>query len=127
MLRSLSSLANLGNVMKQAQEMGAKMKGVADRLKTMRATGQSGGGMVEVEVNGLGEVLAVRIDPELFGRGDREMIEDLLPAAFNTAHAKAKELHHEAMKDVAGDLNLPGLEEAMSKLAEQIPPDENPS
>jgi DNA-binding YbaB/EbfC family protein len=118
MLRSLSGLANLGNMMKQAQEMSAKMQGVAEKLKTMRTTGQSGGGMVEVDANGLGEVLAVRIDPQLFAGGDREMIEDLLPAAFNAAHAKAKELHQQAMQEITSDLNLPGLEEAMSKLVE---------
>ena len=43
MLRSLSGLANIGNVMKQAQEMGAKMQAVGERLKTLRATGQAGG------------------------------------------------------------------------------------
>jgi nucleoid-associated protein EbfC len=118
MLRSLSGLANIGNVMKQAQEMGAKMQGVSEKLKTMRATGQSGGGMVEVDVNGLGEVLAVRIEPQLFAGGDREMVEDLLPAAFNSAHAKAKEMHQQAMQEITSDLNLPGLEEAMSKLTE---------
>lgn len=119
MLRSLSGLAN---VMKQAQEMGSKMQAMSEKLRGMRASGQAGGGMVEVDVNGLAEVLAVRIDDEFFKRGDREMIEDLLPAAFNAAHAKAKELHQQTLAEMTSDLNLPGLEQALSNLTGQAPP-----
>jgi len=74
--KSLGNLANVGALMKQAQEMGGRMQALADELKTKRATGNSGGGLVEVEVNGLGEVLAVRIDPSLIEKQDREMVED---------------------------------------------------
>ena len=108
--------------MKQAQEMGSKMQAISERLKTLRTTGQSGGGMVEVDVNGLGEVLAVRIDEALFKQSDREMIEDLLPAAFNSAHAKAKELHQQAIGEMTSDLNLPGLDQALAGLTGQSPP-----
>ena len=66
------------------------MQALGEELKTKRATGSAGGGLVEVEVNGLGEVLAVRIDPTLVEKQDREMIEDLLPAAFNAAAAKGE-------------------------------------
>ena len=68
--------------------------------------------MVQVEVNGLGEVLRVQIDPELVARGDREMIEDLLPAAVNPAVEKANQLRLEAIQSMAKDLNLPGLDAA---------------
>ncbi len=118
MLRSLSGLAN---VMKQAQEMGSKMQAISEKLRAMRTSGQAGGGMIEIEVNGLAEVLAVRIDDALFQRGDREMIEDLLPAAFNAAHAKAKELHQQAIAEMTSDLNLPGLEQALGNLTGQSP------
>ena len=90
MFKGLGNLANLGSLVKQAQEMGSKMQALGDELKTKRATGAAGGGLVEVEVNGLGEVLAVRIDPSLVEKQDREMIEDLLPAAFNAAAQKAE-------------------------------------
>lgn len=115
MLKNLGGLANIGNLMKQAQEMTGKMQAINDELKTKRATGLAGGGMVEVEVNGVGEVLAVRIDPDLVARNDREMIEDLLPAAFNSAVAKAKELHQQALQELTGGMNLPGLGEAMAQ------------
>jgi nucleoid-associated protein EbfC len=52
-------------------------------------------------------------------RKDREMIEDLIPAAANQALAKAKELHAEVIKDMAGGMNLPGLDEALAKVTGQ--------
>ncbi len=106
MLKGLGALGNVGNLMKQAQEMSGKMKSLTDNLKTKRATGMAGGGMVEVEVNGAGDVLTVRIDPQL---NDREMLEDLLPAAFNAAKAKAEEMHQQAMLELTGGMGLPGL------------------
>ena len=116
MFKGLGNLANLGALVKQAQEMGTKMQALGEELKTKRATGSSGGGLVDVEVNGLGEVLVVRIDSTLVEKQDREMIEDLLPAAFNAAAQKAKQLHAEAMQSLTGGMQLPGLEDAMSQL-----------
>jgi nucleoid-associated protein EbfC len=125
--KGLGNLANLGSLMKQAQEMGTRMQSVQDDLRTKRATGAAGGGLIEVDVNGLAEVLAVRIDPSLMERGDREMIEDLLPAAFNTAQQKARQLHAEAMRAVTGGMSLPGLEDAFSQLASGADEDDKPS
>jgi nucleoid-associated protein EbfC len=121
MFKGLGNLANLGTLMKQAQEMGAKMKALTEELKTKRVTGTAGGGFVEVDVNGVGEALAVRIDPALFAKGDREMIEDLLPAAFNAAQAKAKELHAEAMQSLTGGMSLPGLQDALAQFTDTPP------
>lgn len=106
-------LGNMASMLRQAQQMGDKMQEVAALLKSKRVTGSAGGGMIEVEANGLGEILKAKIDPTL--SGDLEMIEDLLPAAMNQVSAKAKALHIEMMQSVTGDLNLPGLEEAISK------------
>jgi DNA-binding protein YbaB len=69
-----------------------------------------------VDVNGLAEVLAVRIDASLIEKQEREMIEDLLPAAFNAAQRKAKEMHAEAMQSLAGGLPIGGLQEALAQL-----------
>ncbi len=82
-----------------------------------RPTGSAGGGLVEVEVNGLSEVLNCRIDPSFDAAADREMLEDLVAAAVNQALEKAKQLHAEAIKSLAG--NMPGLEEAMGKLTQK--------
>lgn len=116
MFKGLGNLANLGALMKQAQEMGGRMQAMQEELRAKRATGAAGGGLIEVDVNGLAEVLAVRIDPSLVERGDREMIEDLLPAAFNAAQGKARQLHAEAMKSITGGFSLPGLEEALAQV-----------
>ena len=97
--KGLGNLANIGSLMKQAQEMGA-----------------AGGGLVEVDVNGLSDVLAVRIDPSLVEKGEREMIEDLLPAAFNAAQAKAKQMHAEALQRLAGGLPMGGFADILSQL-----------
>ena len=116
MFKGLGNLANLGALMKQAQEMGGRMQAIQQELKGKRATGAAGGGLVEVDVNGLAEVLAVRIDPSLVAKGDREMIEDLLPAAFNAAQQKAKELHAEAMQSLTGGMPIAGFQDALSQL-----------
>ena len=59
-------IANIASLFKQAQEIGGKIEAIKDQLKTERVVGSSGGGMVEVEVNGLGEVLRLTIDQGLF-------------------------------------------------------------
>jgi hypothetical protein len=118
MFKGLGNLANVGSLLKQAQEMGGRMQAMQDELRGKRATGSAGGGLVEVDVNGLADVLAVRIDPSLIEKGDREMIEDLLPAAFRAAQQKAKEMHAEAMQSLAGGANMPGLQEALAQLSE---------
>lgn len=116
MFKALGNLANIGTLMKQAQEMTGRMQAMQEQLKTKRTTGAAGGGLVEVDVNGLGEALAVRIEPSLIAKGDREMIEDLLPAAINAAQEKAKQMHAEAMQSLAGDMSIPGLGEALAQL-----------
>lgn len=119
-------LGNLASLVRQAQQMGGKMKELNERLKSERATASTGAGMVEVEVNGLGEVLRVKIDPSLVERGDREMIEDLIPAAVNEAVVKARQLHVDAMKTMTDDLNLPGLEDALKQFTGSGDSDEGP-
>lgn len=109
-------LGNFMSVVRQAKQLSAQMQAVNEKLKGQRATASTGAGMVEVEVNGLGEVLRVRIDPALVARGDREMIEDLIPAAVNQAVSKARQLHLEAFQSVTSDLDVPGLDEALAQI-----------
>jgi nucleoid-associated protein EbfC len=114
--KNLGNMANIGALVKQAQEMGGKMQAIQEELKTKKATGAAGGGLVEVDVNGLSDVLAVRIDPSLVEKGEREMIEDLLPAAFNAAQAKAKQMHADALHGLAGGLPMGGFADILSQL-----------
>ncbi|REJ68990.1 MAG: YbaB/EbfC family nucleoid-associated protein [Planctomycetota bacterium] len=114
----LKGLANFGAILRQAQQMGSKMQELNTKLKAVRATGAAGGGLVSAEVNGLGELLSVTIEPSLIEKGDRELIEDLIPAAVAQAQTKAKEKHAEAMQELTGGMNIPGLEEALGSLTE---------
>jgi len=124
MLKGLGNLANLGSILKQAQQMGSKLQELSEELKKERATGTAGGGLVEAEVNGAGELLAVRIEPSIFDSGDRELIEDLIPAAVNQALAKAKEIHAEKMKELTGGLDIQGLQGALGNLGGGQEPDQ---
>lgn len=112
-------LGNVVSVMRQARQFGAQMQAVTDKLKSQRASASTGAGMVEVEVNGLGEVLRVKIDPGLVDRGEREMIEDLIPAAVNQAVTKARQLHMAAFKSAAEGLDLSTLNEALAQIDDE--------
>ena len=112
-------LGNVVSVMRQARQCGAQMQAVTDKLKSQRASASTGAGMVEVEVNGLGEVLRVKIDPGLVDRGEREMIEDLIPAAVNQAVTKARQLHMDAFKSATEGLDLSTLNEALAQIDDE--------
>ncbi len=110
-------LANLGSIMKQAQQMGGKVEEMNAQLRQQRATANAGGGMVEVEVNGLGEVIKLTIDPLLIEKNERDMIEDLVPAAVNQAIKKSHELRAEARKGLTSGIGLPDLDDAIAKFS----------
>lgn len=127
-------IANIASLMKQASQMGGKLQAINDELKGQSVTGSSGGGMVEIDMNGLSEATGCRVDPSLMKDGDRELLEDLILAAANQAVSKSRELHAGAMKNLAGGMNLPGLDDAMAQMTGGAPPvpgaddaDEQPS
>jgi len=100
-------MKNLGNLMKQAQEMQAKMAEMQDRLAELTVEGSSGGGMVVVTLSGKSEMKGVRIDPSLMNGDEAEILEDLIVAAHADAKSKAEARMAEEMKEVTGGLNLP--------------------
>ncbi len=97
----------IGNLMKQAQEIQANMQKMQEELARMEVTGESGGGMVKVVMNGRHEVRRVHIDDSLMG-DDREMLEDLVAAAVNDAVRRMEALSQEKMAGITAGLNLPG-------------------
>lgn len=119
-------LGNFAQLLKQAQQIGGRLQGTSDELRARRVTGAAGAGMVEVEMNGLQEVLSVRIEPKLVSDGDRELIEDLVKGAVNDAVVKARQLHAEAMKSLTGGMDLPGFDAALSQLTGGSPPQTTP-
>lgn len=100
-------MKNLGNMMKQAQEMQNRMAEMQAKLETVEVSGASGGGMVTVTLNGKTEMKRIKIDPKLADPNDVEMLEDLVLAAFNDAKGKVEAHMAEEMAKVTGGLKLP--------------------
>jgi DNA-binding YbaB/EbfC family protein len=99
----------LGNILKQAQQMHTKIAQLQEEMATKTVEGSSGGGMVNIVMNGKQEVLSIRIDPEVVNREDIEMLQDLISAAVNEAIRKSHEMMQEEMKKITGGLAIPGL------------------
>ncbi len=100
-------MKNLGQMMKQAQEMQARMQALQERLELEEVSGASGGGMVSVTLNGKGVLRRIKIDPSLVAPDDVEMLEDLIVAAFNDAKAKVEAMVSEKMSELTGGIQLP--------------------
>jgi DNA-binding YbaB/EbfC family protein len=86
-----------------------QMGSFQEKLAGITAKGSAGGGMVEVELNGKFELIAVKITPELIEGGDTEMLEDLIIAAFSNGLEKIRESIGREAGAMAGGLNIPGL------------------
>jgi DNA-binding YbaB/EbfC family protein len=99
----------LGNVLKQAQQMHAKISQLQEEMAEKTIEASSGGGMVNIVMNGKQQVVTIRIDPEVVNREDIEMLQDLIVAAVNEAIRKSQEMMAEEMKKITGGLSIPGL------------------
>lgn len=108
-------LKNAGAMRGQFEEMQSRMAETQNHLAQMRIRGTAGGGMVNIEINGKLDVLGCEIDQTLIESGDKEMLEDLVTSAMNDAIHKSKEAAADAMKDVTSGMDIPGMDEAMSK------------
>ena len=97
---------NIGQLMKQAQMMQENMKRMQEQLATLEVEGQSGAGMVKVQMTCKHEVKRVSIDPSLVG-DDREMLEDLLVAAFNDAARRVESTVADKMSGMTAGMGLP--------------------
>lgn len=99
-------MRDLMGMMKKAQELQSKMGQMQEELQAMEVTGSAGGGMVEVTLNGKGDMRGIKIDPSLLS-DDASMIEDLIMAAHADARGKAETQMAEKMKDLTGGMPLP--------------------
>ncbi|MBL4720085.1 MAG: YbaB/EbfC family nucleoid-associated protein [Alphaproteobacteria bacterium] len=100
-------MKNLGQLMKQAQEMQTKMAEMQENLVTIEVSGESAAGMVQVTLNGKGGMLRVKIDPSLIVPDDAEVLEDLVVAAHNDARAKVDARLQEETSKMMGGVQLP--------------------
>jgi len=96
----------MGNLMKQAQQMQEKMAKAQEQLAKMEVIGESGAGMVKVTMTGGHSVRRVDIDDSLM-EDDKDMLEDLISAAFNDAVRRVEEQNKEKMGALTGGMQLP--------------------
>lgn len=96
----------LGNLMKQAQQMQENLQKAQEEIAQAEVTGEAGGGMVSVVMNGRHDVRRVAIDPALM-QDDKEMLEDLIAAAVNDAVRKVESMTRERMEGLTAGMNLP--------------------
>ncbi|MBM4197175.1 MAG: YbaB/EbfC family nucleoid-associated protein [Gammaproteobacteria bacterium] len=97
---------DIGQLMKQAQRMQAEVQKAQAELAGTEVQGEAGGGMVRISMNCARQVRAMTIDPALLA-GDREMLEDVLVAAFNDALRKVERTTTERLSSLGAGLGLP--------------------
>ena len=100
-------MVNLGNMMKQAQQLQKKMADAQEKLDTIEVEGVSGGGVVKVIATAKGKIKRINLDESLLKPEDKEIIEDLIVAAVNDAKQKGEIAAQEEMKSLTGGLPLP--------------------
>ncbi|MFL0810674.1 MAG: YbaB/EbfC family nucleoid-associated protein [Agarilytica sp.] len=97
---------NIGDIMKQAQEMQEKMQGMQEEIANKEVAGEAGAGLVKVTMTGRHDVKSVNIDQSLMSE-DKEMLEDLLAAAVNDAVRRVEEANKEMMSQMTGGIPMP--------------------
>lgn len=105
----MKGIPNMGQLMKQAQQLQAKMAKMQEELseKTVEAT--AGGAMITAVANGRQELVSIHIDQEVIDPDDPEMLQDLVMAAVNDALSRAKDMMNEEMGKLTKGMNIPGL------------------
>ncbi len=98
---------NIGKMMQQARKMQENMQKMQEELAGMEVYGEAGGGMVKVAIGGDRVVRKVEIDPSLWDEQDKDLLEDLVVAAMNSALQSVEEMMQEKQKAMLGGLPLP--------------------
>ncbi|MEA2110359.1 MAG: YbaB/EbfC family nucleoid-associated protein [Pseudomonadota bacterium] len=99
----------MGNLLKQAQQMQAKMAKIQEEVGARTVESSAGGGMVTVVANGKQEILSISIEPQVVDPDDIDMLQDLVVAAVNQALKEAGEMMSAEMGKVTGGMQIPGL------------------
>jgi len=102
-------MKGMGSMMKQAQQLQARMLKLQEELAGRTVESAVGGGMIKVVANGRNQVVAIRIEKEVVNPEDVEMLQDLILAAVNDALTKSQEMVAAQMGKLTGGLNLPGM------------------
>ncbi len=102
-------MKNIGQLMKQAQQMQQKMADMQQKMEQTEITGMAGAGLIQVTINGKSEMRSLKIDPSLVDPQEIEVLEDLIIAAFNDAKSKLESQMSEEMGKITGGMNIPGM------------------
>ncbi len=102
-------MKGMGNMMKQAQKLQAKMMRLQDELAEKTIESTAGGGMVKVVANGKQQIVAIQIEKEVVDPDDVEMLQDLITAAVNDALTQSQEMVSTEMAKLTGGLSIPGI------------------
>lgn len=105
----MASIGAMGDLLKQAQEMQARMAKIQEELASKTVQGSAGGGMVQVTVNGQLNITHVQIESSVINPAEKDMLEDLILAAVNDGMRKARELASAEMSKLTGGMKIPGL------------------
>ena len=100
-------MKNLGNIMKQVQDMQTRMSEMQEKLADIEIVGNAGAGMVQATLNGTSELKRLKIDPSLMNPSEAEVLEDLIVAAVNDARGRVEKYAQEEMSKLTGGLPLP--------------------
>ena len=98
---------NFNNMIKQAQDLQKKMAEAQEKVETLEAEGISGGGIVKITINGKNNVTSVNIDETAIDNNEKEILEDLIVAAFNDARDKIQRKIADEMSSLTGGIKLP--------------------
>ena len=98
---------NFNNMIKQAQDLQKKMAEAQEKVETLEAEGISGGGIVKIIINGKNNVTSVNIDETAIDKNEKEILEDLIVAAFNDARDKIQRKIADEMSSLTGGIKLP--------------------
>lgn len=107
MFKGLGGLADMGKMMKAAQEMQTKMAEMQEELHRITVVGESGAGLVKATSTAKGELTALDIDPSIFNPDEKEVVEDLILAAIKDAQSKATDRQQQEMRSIAEGMGLP--------------------
>jgi DNA-binding YbaB/EbfC family protein len=99
----------MGDLLKQAQEMQARIAKIQEELGQKTVAGSAGGGMVQVTVNGKFNLTAIKVEPAVINAAEKEMLEDLILAAVNDGMRKARDMISGEMTKITGGFKIPGL------------------
>ena len=99
----------LNNIMKQARQMQSQMMQVQEKLASETVEASVGGGMVSAVFTGQGDLVSIKIDPEVINPDEKEMLEDLVASAVNEGLRKSRELMSERMGGITGALGAMGM------------------